>query len=381
MENNSHLIFISYASPDRERVLKFYDWLEHKGFNIWMDCKNIKAGQNWDFEIKRALDKATFVLMFISNISYDRRGYIQREIKLALDKLDEKLIDDIYIIPVLLDEDAKVPDQLKGIQYISANDSQCLNQIADALQHQLKRLGIEKAQIQEKEQVFWTSEIIKEEWEGLPGYEVELQLLNFKSEHYPNISDVSAYIRGDLLPALFQHREIKFSQNPDFLNYGQSKFQLTNTYDAHCEEPVIVGKMVSIVYTINWYGAGAAHPNHYFKTYNFFLNPVILIESLENVFTESDEAFDIIQTETREQLYAKLNYHGDVDEGIKEWKDFYSFIFASDGVEIFFPPYQVASYAEGSHSVKIPFEKVIKFMKNEFVSYLEIENIRFNLQI
>ena len=124
-----------------------------------MDCRSLKPGQNFDFEIKRALDKATFVLMFISKLSYDRRGYIQREIKLALDKLNEKLIDDIYIVPVLLD-DAEVPDQLKGIQYISANDPKCQEQILDALQHQLERLGIKQLEAQEKEQNHWTDDVV-----------------------------------------------------------------------------------------------------------------------------------------------------------------------------------------------------------------------------
>ena len=85
-------------SPDKEKVLPYFDWLEKQGFNIWIDYRRLKPGQNWDFEIKLALDKATIVLMFISKLSYDRRGYLQRELKLALDKLSEKLIDDIYII-------------------------------------------------------------------------------------------------------------------------------------------------------------------------------------------------------------------------------------------------------------------------------------------
>lgn len=386
MAEDTSSIFISYASPDRERVLEYFDWLKKNGFNVWMDCRSIKAGQNWDFEIKRGLDKATFILMFISNISYDRRGYIQREIKLALDKLNEKLIDDIYIIPVLLDDDAKVPDQLKGIQYISASNSQSFSQIADALQHQLERLGIEKAEIQEKEQVYWTSRIKKEEWEGLPGYEVELQFLDFNSDIYPNVKEIGEYIKGNLLLPLFRHREERFSQSPESLNYGQHKFRRTSTYDAHCEEPMIVGKMISVVYTIDWYGAGAAHPNHHFDTYNFFLEPIVLVESLEHIFTDSKNAFKTIQIEVRELLYniksdnEEASEDSDsglpkewIDEGTKEWKDFHSFAFKSDGIEILFPPYQVSCYADGSHSVVIPYPKIIKLLKNEFISYLNIE--------
>jgi hypothetical protein len=299
----------------------------------------IKVGQNWDFEIKRALDKASFVLMFISKISYDRRGYLQREMKIALDKLDEKLVDDIYIIPVLLD-DAQVPEQLKKIQYISANDSKCLTQIADALRHQLERLGVEQAEIQEKEQIYWTSQIKKEEWDGLPGYEVELQFLNFKSDIYPNVEEIGEYIKGKLLRNLFHHRQEKFSQSPEILNYGQNKFRRTHTFDAHCEEPVIVGKTISIIYSIDWYGAGAAHPNHHFETYNFFLEPVVLIESLESIFVDSEVSFKLLQEEVRKQLSAKLYYDEEITdeedssdilkgwiyEGTKEWNDFHSFI-------------------------------------------------------
>ena len=78
MSENVVSVFVSYASPDRERVLPFFDWLSSRGINVWMDCRSIKAGQNWDHEIHRALDKSTFVLCFISNRSYSRRGYIQK---------------------------------------------------------------------------------------------------------------------------------------------------------------------------------------------------------------------------------------------------------------------------------------------------------------
>src|SRR5689334_22163217 len=118
-------IFISYASPDHERVLPFFEWLEKHGFNVWMDIRRLKPGQNWDFEINRALEKATFVLLFISKLSFDRRGYVQRELKLALDKREEKLIDDIYIIPVLLDDDVRIPDQVRDVQCIRASDLRC----------------------------------------------------------------------------------------------------------------------------------------------------------------------------------------------------------------------------------------------------------------
>jgi hypothetical protein len=265
MSQNTHSVFLSYASLDRSRILPFYDFLEREGFNPWIDCHKLKPGQNWDFEIKRALDKATFVIFFVSNNSHDRRGYLQRELKLVLDKMSEKLSDDIYLIPVLLDDDAKLPDQLRNIQHIRASDSNVNDQIAEALRFQLERLGAHRIESQRKGEITWALQTIRESWDGLPGYDVELEYLDFSSTEYPNVSHISDYIKGRLLSNLFEHRRHKLWQSPDLFTYGQEQFYRTNMYDAHCGEPVIVGRVVTVRYNVHWYGAGAAHPNNSFK--------------------------------------------------------------------------------------------------------------------
>ena len=101
--DEQNLVFLSYASPDRDRVFEFCDDLSRRGFNVWMDKRRIKGGQNWDFEINRALQKAVVIVVFLSTNSVNRRGYAQREIKIALDQARDRLIDDIYLIPVILD--------------------------------------------------------------------------------------------------------------------------------------------------------------------------------------------------------------------------------------------------------------------------------------
>ena len=91
MVADSQTVFLSYASPDRERVTPYFDWLVSRGFDVWLDCKRLKAGQDWNFEIRRELEKAAIIVVFISNNSVDRRGYVQREIKLALDQAEPKI--------------------------------------------------------------------------------------------------------------------------------------------------------------------------------------------------------------------------------------------------------------------------------------------------
>jgi hypothetical protein len=385
---DSHSTFISYASPDRERVLPFYEWLEKQGFDVWMDCRRLKPGQNWSVEINRALDKATFIISFVSRLSFDRRGYLQRELKLALDKVTEKLVDDIYLIPVLLDDDVEIPNQIKHLHFIRANEPNCKEQIVGALNHQLERLGIESREIQEKEEVYWTFHVKREEWDGIPGYEVELQFMEFRSDRYRSVPEIGEYIKGTLLPNLFRHRADKLIPQRELFNYGQDRFSRTNTFDAHCNKPSIVGKVISIQYTIDWYGAGAAHPNHHFQTYSFTLEPLILIEALKDIFQDPDTALDALRAQVREQLYqVRVSISDDdddetqtldsawIDRGTEHWENFDSFVFRPDAIEILFAPYDVTAYAFGPQSAKIPYTGIVTLMRTEYVSALEIQHL------
>lgn len=389
-DQDSPQIFLSYAKPDQERVIPFFEILEREGFNLWIDYRRIKPGQNGDFEIKRALEKSSLVIAFLSNNSINRRGYIQREIKIALDKLSEKLIDDIYIIPVLLDDDTPIPDQIKGIQCIAASDPHCMVQVSDALTYQLGRFGIEAQKLQRKEEFSWSFHSKKEIWDGLPGYEVELQFINLQSERYPSINEIGDFIRGDLLKSLFSCRSTKLEQQPDFYNYGQEKYRRTNTYDAHCTEPSVKGKVLTIQYSIHWYGAGAAHPNMYFQTYSFVIEPLIYIPSLEDVFFDKTNALINIQNYVRDQLKKvqigdpnqgqRYNLDPDqVNDGTQEWNDFSAFILGEEQIEFLFAPYQVAAHACGAQFADVPYSLLIPFMKSEYLSALQIEHLKYRL--
>ena len=387
-EYDSPLIFLSYANTDQERVIPFYDKLESEGFNIWIDCRNIKPGQNWDFEIKRAFEKSSFVIVFLSKNSINRRGYVQRELKMALDKLNEKLIDDICIIPIVLDDDITIPDQLKSIQCINASNPQCISLVIESLTYQIGKLQIETQKFQQEEKFSWDFTNKEEEWDGLPGYEVELQFINFKSERYPNISEIGDYIRGDLLKSLYSFKRSKFDQDPECFNYGQEKFWRTDTYDAHCGDPYVKGKILTVQYAIHWYGASAAHPNLEFQTYSFVIEPLVYISSLEDLFFDKENAFIQIQTYVREQLKKiQISDSSDdqgysldpewIDRGTKEWSDFSAYIFREEKIEFLFAPYQVAGYACGAQFSEIPYSLIIPFMKPEFLSALEIENLKY----
>ncbi len=361
---DNELVFISYASPDRERVMPYYDALRSKGFDVWIDVARLKPGQLWDFEIQSALNRAALIIVFVSNNSVSRRGYVQREIKIALDKSMEKLAVDIYLIPVLLDDDAFIPDEVKHIHAVRASAHDCIDKLEDAIRHQLRQLGVSIAEAQSRANVRWSYSSYRESWEGLPGYEAEFKLLHFSSDRYPKIGEVTDIIRGKLLSAVSSERFAKVSQNHELFNFGQESYSRTNAWGAFPGEPKVVGKVLSVQYTVSRYGAGAAHPNHYFLPFCFLLDPLFRITDLRNLFTDGDKALELIQATVREQLLAPLP-DGEpalpekwVVEGTNDWDSFICFGFDNEGVEFFFAPYQVGPYAAGQQFARVNFERV-----------------------
>jgi hypothetical protein len=57
------------------------------------------------------------VLVCLSEVSVSKVGYIQKELKFALDIADQQPPGAIYLIPVRL-EPCMVPDRLRHLQYV-----------------------------------------------------------------------------------------------------------------------------------------------------------------------------------------------------------------------------------------------------------------------
>lgn len=82
-----------------------------------MDEKKILPGQDFDLEIKRAIRSTDAIIVVLSKNSVSKEGYIQKELKLALDALAEKPEGDIFLIPALLEE-CHIPEKLRYLHYV-----------------------------------------------------------------------------------------------------------------------------------------------------------------------------------------------------------------------------------------------------------------------
>lgn len=117
IENKLNRIFLCHASEDKQQALSIYERLQTAGFNPWLDKKDLLPGQEWQREISRAIKNSRIVIIFFSRHSVYKRGYVQREMKLALDTLDEIPKNQIFVIPVRLDE-CDIPEDFLHIHYI-----------------------------------------------------------------------------------------------------------------------------------------------------------------------------------------------------------------------------------------------------------------------
>lgn len=72
------------------------------------------------------------MIVFLSEISVSKRGYIQKEFKIALSALDEMPNDSVFLIPVRLD-DCKVPYQFESLHWIDLSEKNTFSKIIQTI--------------------------------------------------------------------------------------------------------------------------------------------------------------------------------------------------------------------------------------------------------
>ncbi len=129
-------VFISYAREDEEAAERIVQRFNSRGIRAWYDRAAILPGQNWQRTIKQAVKRCSIFLALMSSRSVNKRGFVQKEIRLALDVLDEFPPDSVYLIPARLDDCQPVHDKLREIQWVDLfpNFDRGFERILDALQ-------------------------------------------------------------------------------------------------------------------------------------------------------------------------------------------------------------------------------------------------------
>jgi tetratricopeptide (TPR) repeat protein len=111
-------VFLCHGSGDKPAVRELYRRLTSDGFRPWLDEEELIPGQRWETEIRKAVRESDVVLVCLSQRSASKEGFVQKEIRFALDTADEKPEGTIYVIPVRLEE-CEIPERLAQWQWVN----------------------------------------------------------------------------------------------------------------------------------------------------------------------------------------------------------------------------------------------------------------------
>lgn len=134
-------VFLCHGREDKPAVRRLYDQLRAEGdLDPWLDAEKLLAGQNWEYEIRKAIRDSDVVIACLSSTSIDKSGYVQKEIKLALDEADKQPEGTIYVIPARLDN-CTVPDRLSHSHWVDLFESGGYERLLRALRFRAASLA------------------------------------------------------------------------------------------------------------------------------------------------------------------------------------------------------------------------------------------------
>jgi formylglycine-generating enzyme required for sulfatase activity len=192
MKKSEIQIFLAHASEDKPAVLALYDRLKQAGYKPWLDKKDLIPGQIWRDEIPKAIKASQIFLACLSGKSANKQGYIQRELRIALDTLGEMLPGTIFFIPMRLEE-CEIPDlrlaevglNLRDIHRLDYWEEDGFEQLERAIGYQFKLEPEEP-----KKPVILSP--------SLSVFNFEVVRVNAKGEQIKKESKQSQYFRQDL---------------------------------------------------------------------------------------------------------------------------------------------------------------------------------------
>lgn len=132
-------VFLSHAHSDAPAVRELFRYLRREGVDIWLDKEKLLPGMDWNSEIRKAVRESDVVVVCLSN-EFNKAGYRQREVRIALDTEQEKPEGEIYIIPARL-EVCDVPKNLSKWQWVDLFEKGGRQRLIRALRVRADQIG------------------------------------------------------------------------------------------------------------------------------------------------------------------------------------------------------------------------------------------------
>jgi hypothetical protein len=129
--------FISYAREDQKVAIELFNDLTAAGAQPWLDIRCLRGGDDWELAVRNAIRASSHCLVLLSSNALAKRGFIQKEIRLALEVLEELPPGHLFLIPTRLDACEPKHLQLQKLHWID-----CFPSYESGLREVLRSLGL-----------------------------------------------------------------------------------------------------------------------------------------------------------------------------------------------------------------------------------------------
>ena len=378
LENLDMKVFLSYAKEDKEFILECYEELKRKGFSPWMDEHDLLPGQAWDNCLKANMKSTDVVLIFMSSVSVEKIGYVQREMKYFVDKRKDFPDDYIYIIPIQID-DCTVPNLISSeIQFININkdlSGREWNKVLRSLGVAAEQRNIQKINNETSKKISVVLEEISESVFSFSGYDfkaiypqVQTSLLGF--------NEINELVKNLIFNKLVIARSSQFDEIIDFErdNDEPMYFDIFQN-EISGEIGYLKSYFMSVLFT-EYEFKGGAHGSHYFYSRHYIIKDSKVSQISPFQIFSSDllyEAITFIEDYCYQDLKKQISFRMNMldDDLDSDWiksgcseliEQDEIFIVKSNSLDVYFKPYSVTAYAFGDFIVSIPFYELNKWL-------------------
>lgn len=371
------MLFLSYASEDAARVEPFYDAFKVAGLEPWMDRRDIPPGAVWEDALFNAIAHCDQFLFFASRNSASKRGFLQREIKRAALHWEEKLEDDLYVIPVRL-EDVELPRSLSRFQrFDSFDDSRIPELVAFLLNKRTPGPAPTSRLRQTLDFVMAPLKTPDQE----PTSDIEAAVPQFSTSDGKPLSKVNVLLEGIARGFLTEFLKDARESQAWLREEGRT------SRDGLWIEPTVTTAtrtLISLEFYVSTYLNQAAHRGHVTRT--------VLIDvereaelSLSDILKDETSAIAFFSRYCAIALRSQweldhLAYYGTQQAfdpnyaepylGIFDKPDpanFHKFLFRDYNLVFIFDPYDVGPYAFGRRTIELPFNDTRKQLTDRMV--------------
>lgn len=129
---NTLKTFLCHSHSDRNAARALYSRLKKDGMEVWLDTEKLLPGQDWEYEIRKAILKSDIVIICLSRAFNKQHGYRHKELKIALEKAALLPDGEIFIIPARL-EKCDLPNSLSHLHRVDLFEADGYKKLMRAL--------------------------------------------------------------------------------------------------------------------------------------------------------------------------------------------------------------------------------------------------------